>query len=324
MLQPLGLVVLGLLCLFACGGGVSPEALATANARWAEVRKQDAASVPAGWSTPRLIEELSTPAWEDGAYIAPDGKTLYFIYTDIDVFRFPSLTKVGPNRDPEGTCFWGCGSFPRADLFYAERRGAAWGPARIHPLTVEKPLGGFVLARADKAYFMSQLEDSWKEDIAYATRGPDGWSAHQRIQNVSSEVTDRDPWVGPKEDELWFTSERKAAMGGENIFISRRVGDGWSDPVLAPAPLNSDHNEMQPFLHGGAVYFASDREGGVLAIYRAERKGKGFAAPVKLIQGRYGVGEPTLSADGRVMTFVQVFRDGSHWNMDLMETRKLR
>jgi hypothetical protein len=310
-----------LLLALAFGCAQSPEALARSSARWREIRRDDVAQVSKGWSAPRRIDELSSPGWEDGAYIAADAKTLYFVYTDIDVFRFPNLKKTGPDRDPEGSCFLGCGHFPRADLFFSTWQGSRWGPAQIHPLTVKKPVGGFVLAGPDRAYFMTGADGGWKADIFYADRGSDGWGPLQRIKNVSSKAVDRDPWVGPKQNELWFSSGRPAPMAKENIWMSRRKGEGWADPVMAPAPINSEAEDMQPFLHGGFVYFSSTRDGS-LAIYRSKRSGDRFAPPEKLISSRHGVGEPTLSADGQVLTFVQVFRDGPASTIDLMEIRR--
>ena len=127
---------------------------------------------------------------------------------------------------------------------------------------------------------------------------------------------------GDPNRELWFTSERPAKLGGENIYISRPTAAGWSSPVLAPPPINSEGTDMQPFFHGNTLYFSSDRDTGRMAIYASQRNGDGWTRPAMVVSSQYGVGEPTLTADGRSLYFAQIFKDGKRHNMDVMVTER--
>lgn len=74
----------------------------------------------------------------------------------------------------------------------------------------------------------------------------------------------------------------KTPMQGDNLFISRRKKDGsWSAP-FGLTSLNTDGDEITPFLapDGRTLYFASDGYGDAqgLDIYFARRKGEGWTA----------------------------------------------
>ncbi|MCB1170861.1 MAG: OmpA family protein, partial [Leptospiraceae bacterium] len=49
--------------------------------------------------------------------------------------------------------------------------------------------------------------------------------------------------------------------GGWDFYSTRKTDQGWSEPVLVPE-LSSPDNEMHLSIHGGDLYFASDRSGG--------------------------------------------------------------
>ena len=61
---------------------------------------------------------------------------------------------------------------------------------------------------------------------------------------------------------------------------------------------------------------------GRMAIYATQRKGDGWTRPAMLVSSQYGVGEPTLTADGRSLYFAQLFKDGKRHNMDVMVTAR--
>lgn len=285
---------------------------------------RDVAVVSSDWARPARVSFLNTSGWEDGPYISSDGQELYFAYINIDLTKLPKMVITGPNRDEANECSPACGQFPRADLFYSQKDSTGtWSKARPHPLSKDYPIGGIVLSNKDKAYFMVEKDSGLKTEIYFAERLEGVWQAPQKITALSSPYKDDDPYVDPKDSELFFWSDRPAELRGNNIFYSKKVNGNWSEPVMLPKPINSDANDMQPFLFGSELYFSSDREGKGM-IYKSVLRDDGvWSAPEVVVESKVAVGEPTLTADGEWLYFVQIFDSGNGTlDPDIMHTKK--
>jgi len=87
------------------------------------------------------------------------------------------------------------------------------------------------------------------------------------------------PSVSSDGDTLYFTSDKNDGYGGSDIYYSVREGNKWSQPVNIGNEINTEGDEMFPFIHkSGDLYFASDRHLGLggLDIFRAFRKNGKF------------------------------------------------
>ncbi|MEO0469192.1 MAG: OmpA family protein [Bacteroidota bacterium] len=75
---------------------------------------------------------------------------------------------------------------------------------------------------------------------------------------------DRQPVVSRDGRTIFFVSDRGGGEGGFDIWFSRKLGKGWSQPTNAGATVNTPFNELTPFLNSTAtaLYFASDGLGG--------------------------------------------------------------
>ncbi|MBP7216303.1 MAG: PD40 domain-containing protein [Candidatus Omnitrophica bacterium] len=290
---------------------------------WARVRSSDIAVVSSEWSSPSWVEEVNTTGWEDGPYISSDGKELYFAYINVNLLKLPKLVQIGPVRDTHNICTPPCGTFPRADLFYATKDAQGkWQEARPHPLSQDYPIGGIVLANSDKAYFMKEEKDGFQTEICSADKVAGQWQKPQKIVALSSRYKDDDPYVTPQGEDMFFWSNRPAALKGNNIYYAKKTNGVWGEPVILPEPINSNANDMQPFLFGNTLYFSSDREG-KLTIYRSALENNTWSKPETVISSAHGVGEPTLTADGRFLYFVQIFvNKNGDINPDIMYVKK--
>lgn len=66
--------------------------------------------------------------------------------------------------------------------------------------------------------------------------------------------------------------------GGNDIWMSKKSGSGWTEPQNLGKPINSEKDELFPHIRdNGKLYFASDRDGGIggLDIYMAKRTESG-------------------------------------------------
>ena len=58
---------------------------------------------------------------------------------------------------------------------------------------------------------------------------------------------------------MYFASDMPGGIGGVDIYKSIRNGDTWGTPVNLGREINTEGNEMFPFLHsGGYLFFSSD------------------------------------------------------------------
>jgi hypothetical protein len=79
---------------------------------------------------------------------------------------------------------------------------------------------------------------------------------------------DREPWITPDGNTIYFKSDRLATSSPRNandVFVTHKVDGVWGEPELVPFPVSTDEgNEHCPMLlqDGRTLCFASMREGG--------------------------------------------------------------
>lgn len=316
-------ILLFFLLLVGCGSNVVEM-----TEKWNDIRANDVAKTSDEWGTPELLS-FSNNGWEEGGYISSDGNTFYYIYTNRDVFRLlfhGDEKKVGPIFDTNSCTHplnpnpHGCGVWPRADHFFVEKTEDGWTDPKPHPLTLNYPIGGLHID-GNTAYFMSGFDDDI-EDIGFATIENGIWSGKEKIEIVSSEYTESDPFV--KNNEMFFWSNRPAKFAGNNIYHSVKINGEWQEPELLPEPINSNKDDMQTFVYDGYLYFSSNKDGGPFSIYRSKRNGSSYEESEIVIQSKFAVGEPTITADGEYLYFEQIFTDGKNFNPDHLRVKRIK
>jgi|GEM_PF-1987824 len=88
---------------------------------------------------------------------------------------------------------------------------------------------------------------------------------------------------------LYFVSDMPGGQGGLDIYVSRLEGSTWSKPLNLGPDINTEGNEMFPFIHRDSVlYFASDGYAGLggLDIYRTSL---GQSAAAKVVNLGYPI-----------------------------------
>jgi len=104
------------------------------------------------------------------------------------------------------------------------------------------------------------------EDI-YVSYFIDGeWTRAENIGSpVNSDLNEGAIALSPDGKFLFFTGcNFPKGMGSCDIYVSKRVGLYFTQPVLLSSPLNSKHYETQPSVSvdGNTIYFVSARPGG--------------------------------------------------------------
>ncbi len=278
--------------------------------KWAAIKAEQDSQVwvSSEFQQPQnLGAPINTIGWEDGAYITGDGSKLYISYFGGDLINYIAhgLSHEylrGPNR-----------GFRRAqvDVLVAEKAGSIWGEPVLDAISEDIwSEGGVMLSNGNK-YYMTNKE--FQKDQIYRN------GIRFDFQDTSKDYGD--PHYCAAKDELYFwmqdnVSSTPVLSATSSIYVYKN-----NTVSKLPAPINTGTKDYQPFLTSDCqtLYFTSDR-GGKAEIYRSTRLGEStWAEPEKIVSSLYGVGEPTLTNDGKQLYFVIIYHDNNlGYDADIM------
>jgi len=111
------------------------------------------------------------------------------------------------------------------------------------------------------------------------TREITGWSEPEPISIFGDTVDVGHPSISVNEDKLYFVANNaEGGYGGRDIwFMNRTQDDTWEEPVNLGSTVNTERDEMFPFIHASdtILFFASDGHPGMggLDIFRSSGGG---------------------------------------------------
>ncbi len=90
------------------------------------------------------------------------------------------------------------------------------------------------------------------------------WFDAPELPFNSPEYSAGHPAVDPDGEYMIFVSNMPGGYGGTDLYISYRHSDGWSEPTNLGPEINTEGNEMFPFIGDqGNLYFSSDGHAGL-------------------------------------------------------------
>jgi WD40-like Beta Propeller Repeat len=100
------------------------------------------------------------------------------------------------------------------------------------------------------------------------------WTGEVLLPFEDEDYTFCHPTLSADGQKLYFTSNMPGGFGGMDLYVSRRLSSGeWSAPSNLGAKVNTDKNELFPFLSAeGTLFFASDGQEGAkkLDLFRID------------------------------------------------------
>ncbi|MCG3131595.1 MAG: hypothetical protein FLDDKLPJ_02399 [Phycisphaerae bacterium] len=98
-------------------------------------------------------------------------------------------------------------------------------------------------------------------DIFVASRTPDGWADPQPLVELNTPDDELGPAPTTDGKALYFYSNRPGGRGGYDLWMTRRGGSGWQEPINLGSRINTEFNEygVAPSPDGRTLYFASNR-----------------------------------------------------------------
>lgn len=99
-------------------------------------------------------------------------------------------------------------------------------------------------------------------DIYFSKRNNHGWDPPQNIgKPINSEAWESQPSISSDGRSIYFTSGRPGGYGGKDLWKSELGKDGfWQDPVNLGPNVNTENDEVSPFIHpdNQTLYFSSN------------------------------------------------------------------
>ncbi|VVC04745.1 WD40-like Beta Propeller Repeat protein [Candidatus Burarchaeum australiense] len=249
---------------------------------------------------------VNTAGAEDSPFVLPDGNTLYFFFTP-DV-RVPAEKQL----------------LDKVTGIWVSRKEAdgSWGePERV---LLQDPgklaLDGCEFVQGNRMWFCSAREgfDGMNWFTAELVDGK--WAGWQKDDEFKPEYEVGELHISSDGSELYFHSARAGGKGGYDVWMSKKAGGEWQEPVNLEA-INSAENDGWPYLSqdGKELWFLRTYMGSP-AVYRSKRIDGAWQEP-ELMVSQFA-GEPTLDAEGNLYFVHHFYKDGKMLEADIYFAKK--
>lgn len=218
------------------------------------------------------------------------------------------------------------------DIFISKSNNYHWqSPTRLGPPinTEETNDAGIGLSIDAKQlfFFRSGMHNTGN---VYISESEDiyNWSAPKLLrEDVNTKYRETHATITPDGNSIFFTSDRKGGVGGQDIYVMRKLPDEkWSRPQMLPETVNSPYDEESPYVHpdGVTLFFSSKGHasmGGYDVFYSTMSKDGTFSEPTNL---GYPINTPDddvsyiMNMDGR-RGYIATIKDDGYGDLDLYE-----
>jgi hypothetical protein len=148
---------------------------------------------------------------------------------------------------------------------------------RMHEGPACFALDGTLMAFTRNDYSGKSKEGEVKLQIFFSEFIDGVWQKETHFKLNNSEYSVGHPWLSQDAKTMYFVSDMPGGYGGTDIYrIEKKSGGEWGDPVNMGAKINTEGNEMFPFIEEKFQYmfFSSDGHTGLggLDVYMAVMK----------------------------------------------------
>ena len=178
------------------------------------------------------------------------------------------------------------------DLYeaYVDRRGK-WGkPSLIQGGINDKDNeGAGIFDKSGNNFYFTVCANDLKRGgckIFVARKEGQEWGEPELVSLFEDTVIVGHPAFSPDGKTMYFTAlDAPGGLGGRDLYMATGSGKDWSDPVNMGSKLNTEADEMFPYMHrDGKLYFSSNGHPGMggLDIFSSTGKGSNWATPTNL------------------------------------------
>lgn len=154
---------------------------------------------------------------------------------------------------------------------------------------------GYFLAPDNRTMILSvEREDGYGDlDLYVSFKTPEGiWTAPKNLgENVNSSGEDSTPFLAADGRTLYFSSDGRGGYGDQDVFVTKRIGDGWDDwtePENLGPELNTEFRDYhyKVIASGEAALIVTDRNTlGGRDIFKVSIPQEFKPEPVVLVSG---------------------------------------
>jgi hypothetical protein len=243
-----------------------------------------------GWEDLRqLSPPVSNDGWNDSPFATPDGKRIYFAYTQWDFFKLYRGSGIFATGEARSGM-----TSPEFDLFQADLTTTGWEVSR-HPVNPSsQPEGAVGANEAEDVLVWVRFDSSGKGDLYYAAKSGGSWGPAYALTpwNTACEEDNVHVVGSQAAATVYFDSDR-ADLAGTSCGSAKRVyqasfSNGVFGPVSEVPGINAGVQDKQLFVTADKTkaYWTSVRTyNGVLTqgIFSAELQGGGSYGDVRLL-----------------------------------------
>ena len=307
--------------------------------------------------------------------VSGDGKVMLFMsdYSDDGAFAMMlSEYRAGKWQDPEDALIigsskvnnWGGYSlnYDGTTVYFSSRRSEGIGKFDIwystyadrewsRPKNIGKPINTSgnegnpsVSPDGQRLYFMKcermSTDDLGGCKLYYSEQGPRGWEEAVELPDYLNRGNSTSPRILPDNKTLVFASDRPGGKGGIDIWMTKRTGDHWSEPINVEAVNTAEDDLFLSATMRSIAYITTTSDKGKKTIaelrlpeqFRLEnmiirqgtikdQEGNSLAAEVRaynLNEDTYEVRMRTSSATG---AYIMILPEGALYDVSYSEIR---
>jgi hypothetical protein len=229
-----------------------------------------------GWSGHTLWETVqdSTGTWSEPAIMAFSG-----VYNDRAPRFYPALDAFLFSSDRPHPADAGVGAAPSAaeanegmrdfNIWIAMHDGEDWmAPEPLDAVNSDANDFHASVTEGGVIYFASDREGgAGRSDIYRAELGSGGYVVERLEGPVNTAYSEADVFADPTERFLIFSrTGADDSFGGDDLYVSWRTADGWSEPVNLGPLVNTAEYEYgawipYPFTSDAFLYFTTHTDG---------------------------------------------------------------
>ena len=122
--------------------------------------------------------------------------------------------------------------------------------------------------------------------IYSATKDANGeWGTITEMPFNNNEYSCGHPAIANRGATMYFVSNMPGGQGGSDIWMVKKEGEGWGAAVNLGATINTNANEMFPYMHNDStLFYSSDGLPGMggLDIYSSQKTDNGWTNPLNI------------------------------------------
>jgi len=238
---------------------------------------------------------VNTAGAEDGVFVTPDGKTLYFFFT-------PDVNVPVEKQILDGV----------TGLYVSQKHNGAWGqPERI---LLQEPgklaLDGCEFVQENIIWFCS-VREGYTGLHWFTAENQDGIWQNWKNADFNPEYQVGELHFSRDWRTLYFGSEKPGGLGGLDIWFSERVEGVWQEPVNL-AGVNTPDSEGWPALNPAEDELWLNRNWG---IWRSKKADGAWQAAELIVSPL--AGEASLDSDGNLYFVHHFYVDGKMIEADI-------